>query len=120
VILGPNVRTICLPPSSVTFNSKICVASGYGDSNDFTINNNLKKLNLPLLVNFKCEGKLRDDPQATENFKLDNSLLCAGGIKGKDTCKGDGGSPLICSNKYYYQVGIVAYGFGCFQNHIPG
>ena len=29
-------------------------------------------------------------------FRLHSSFLCAGGIPGKDTCKGDGGSPLVC------------------------
>merc|ERR1712107_625531 len=49
-------------------------------------------------------------------FKLDSSFVCAGG-EGKDTCTGDGGSPLVCPSSYdpdtYEQVGIVAWGIGC-------
>lgn len=41
----------------------------------------------------------------------------AGGEPGKDTCKGDGGSPLVCPIPgrvdRYYQSGIVAWGIGC-------
>lgn len=40
-----------------------------------------------------------------------------GGEPGKDTCKGDGGSPLVCgipnTIDRYYQSGIVAWGIGC-------
>lgn len=41
-----------------------------------------------------------------------------------DTCKGDGGSPLVCpaSGKpgSYYQSGIVAWGIGCGEEGTPG
>merc|ERR1712095_232096 len=49
---------------------------------------------------------------------------CAGGVNGKDTCKGDGGSPLVCPSKYdpntYVQAGIVAWGIGCGEDGTPG
>jgi len=42
----------------------------------------------------------------------------------KDTCKGDGGSPLVCPSKFdpntYVQTGIVAWGIGCGENGTPG
>merc|ERR1711982_15769 len=54
----------------------------------------------------------------------DLSFLCAGGVNGKDTCKGDGGSPLVCPSKYdpntYVQAGIVAWGIGCGEDGTPG
>merc|ERR1712013_364419 len=28
-----------------------------------------------------------------QKYKLHDSFICAGGVNGKDTCKGDGGSP---------------------------
>lgn len=43
---------------------------------------------------------------------------------GRDTCQGDGGSPLSCEiphgqNGQYYLGGEVAWGIGCFDP-IPG
>lgn len=50
--------------------------------------------------------------------------MCAGGEPGKDTCRGDGGSPLVCPSpqnpKRYYQAGIVSWGIGCGETGIPG
>merc|ERR1712014_175743 len=56
--------------------------------------------------------------------KLHDSFICAGGVNGKDTCKGDGGSPLVCPSKYdpntYVQAGMVAWGIGCGEDGTPG
>merc|ERR1712080_775587 len=57
-------------------------------------------------------------------FKLGDSFICAGGVGQKATCKGDGGSPLVCPSKYdpntYVQSGIVAWGIGCGEDNTPG
>jgi len=70
-----------------------------------------------------CEDKLRST-RLGQKFKLHNSFLCAGGINGKDTCKGDGGSPLVCPSAVdpdtYIQAGIVAWGIGCGEDGVPG
>merc|ERR1711988_1293582 len=59
-----------------------------------------------------------------KRFQLDDSFICAGGVDGKDTCKGDGGSPLVCQSKFdptsYVQAGIVAWGIGCGEDNTPG
>lgn len=52
-----------------------------------------------------CENALRTT-RLGHQFQLHSSFVCAGGEAGKDTCKGDGGSPLVCSipgeiNRYY-------------------
>ncbi|XP_058449948.1 chymotrypsin-1-like [Malaya genurostris] len=39
--------------------------------------------------------------------QLTDTMLCAGGVVGEDTCNGDSGGPLMCEN---YQVGIVSWG----------
>ncbi|XP_053691318.1 chymotrypsin-1-like [Sabethes cyaneus] len=39
--------------------------------------------------------------------QLTETMLCAGGVLGEDTCNGDSGGPLMCEN---YQIGIVSWG----------
>merc|ERR1719512_113034 len=56
-----------------------------------------------------------------EYFELHNSFVCAGGVQGVDTCKGDGGAPLVCqqSQGSWYQAGIVSFGIGCAEKDVP-
>ncbi len=72
----------------------------------------LKRVELPIVPRDKCVTELRKT-RLGPHFELNNSFICAGGERGKDTCKGDGGSPLVCAIKntvnQYYQVGIVAW-----------
>lgn len=61
----------------------------------------------------ECSEKLASRVRITEN------QLCAGGIKDKDSCKGDSGGPLMTvfqrgrGEGQWYQAGIVSRGIGC-------
>merc|ERR1719278_1404700 len=83
----------------------------------------LKEIDLPVVNHDDCQDSLRKT-RLGGKFKLHDSFVCAGGINGKDTCKGDGGSPLVCPSKYdpntYIQAGIVAWGVGCGEDGTPG
>lgn len=113
------VNPICLPPQGMgTPIGTECMASGWGkdsDGRDGSYQRLLKKIDLPIVDTEQCQKKLRTT-RLGPYFRLHQSLLCAGG-SGADTCKGDGGSPLVCpipSMDYrYYQCGIVAGGIGC-------
>lgn len=83
----------------------------------------LKKIDLPIVARPACQDALRTT-RLGKYFELHQSFICAGGEEGKDTCKGDGGSPLVCpiegEDEKYFQAGIVAWGIGCGENRIPG
>merc|ERR1712179_505422 len=83
----------------------------------------LKEIDLPVVSNYECQDKLRST-RLGQKYKLHDSFICAGGVNGKDTCKGDGGSPLVCPSKYdpntYLQAGMVAWGIGCGEDGTPG
>lgn len=126
VELAENVQTLCLPPQNYNFNYSRCVATGWGKdlfAKEGKYHVILKKVDLPVVPHNECENTLRQT-RLSQRFRLHSSFLCAGGEIGKDTCKGDGGSPLVCPipsmNGQYYQAGIVAWGVGCGEKQIPG
>ncbi|KAK4882792.1 hypothetical protein RN001_006111 [Aquatica leii] len=121
-----HIGTICLPRQGTVFNSRNCFASGwgkdiFGQKGRYQVI--LKKIELPTVPRAQCESSLRQTRLGAK-FALHQSFICAGGETGKDTCTGDGGSPLVCPDpsnpKRYYQAGIVAWGIGCGQANVPG
>jgi len=125
-IYEENVRPVCLPPVNSNFDYSRCYATGWG-KNQFGRQGQyqviLKKIDLPIVPREICQEQLRKT-RLGPYYRLDQSFLCAGGEEGKDTCKGDGGSPLVCPFENephrFYHVGIVAYGVGCGTKDVPG
>lgn len=121
-----NIQPVCLPPKNTKFDSSRCFASGWG-KNVFGKEGKyqviLKKVELPVVSHQACQTSLRTT-RLGARFILDKSFVCAGGEPGQDTCRGDGGSPLVCpipgNPTHYYQAGIVAWGIGCGEKGIPG
>jgi secreted trypsin-like serine protease len=119
VKIAENVNTICLPPQNLNFDLQRCFASGWGKDSfgkEGKYQVILKRVELPIVPKDKCLKELRAT-RLGPHFELNKSFICAGGERGKDTCKGDGGSPLVCPipnmKDRYYQAGIVAWGIGC-------
>lgn len=62
-----------------------------------------------------------------QNVNITPKQLCAGGVKGKDSCTGDSGGPLLADDfldgfsPYSYLAGIVSFGpIPCGAEDIPG
>ncbi|EDW88785.1 phenoloxidase-activating factor 2 [Drosophila yakuba] len=124
--LQDNIQTVCLPNLGDTFDFDRCYATGWGKNKfgkDGEYQVILKKVDMPVVPNQQCQANLRET-RLGRHFNLHESFICAGGEKDKDTCKGDGGSPLVCpiagqSNRFM-SAGIVAWGIGCGEENIPG
>ncbi|XP_060850486.1 phenoloxidase-activating factor 2-like [Rhopalosiphum padi] len=139
--LQDNIQLICLPTPNDIFINDMCYSSGWGKTvsyNNYTIVKKtesgkiketgqyqvsiLKKVELPIVPRSQCMDALRATRLGSK-FVLHDSFICAGGKEGKDTCKGDGGSPLMCPYKddpdHLVQVGIVAWGINCGLADIP-
>merc|ERR1711992_425956 len=125
-VLDSHIDTTCLPQPGETFDGTTCFATGWGKdkfgaTGEYQVV--LKEIDLPVVNHDDCQESLRKT-RLGGKFKLDDSFVCAGGIHGKDTCKGDGGSPLVCPSSQdpntYIQAGIVAWGIGCGEDGTPG
>ncbi|XP_018319978.1 phenoloxidase-activating factor 2-like [Agrilus planipennis] len=123
--IGQNVGIICLPQSVTNYDPENCIASGWGKNSvqKGSYQSTLKKVQLPIVNSIECTEKLRN-ARLGPYFNLHKSFICAGGYANKDTCKGDGGGPLICATKgatdRYQQVGIVSWGLTCGLKNTPG
>lgn len=126
VELAENVNTVCLPPPNYSFDKERCLVTGWGKDSkgpQGKFQTVLKKVELPIVPNTKCQTMFRNTILG-KHFRLDDTFICAGAESGKDSCKGDGGSPLVClipgTSSSYYQSGIVSWGIGCNESNIPG
>jgi len=129
-VLQPHINTICLPDQRYDdYQDLDCAATGwgkdrFGKEGEYQVI--MKQVAMNLTTQADCQEILRTT-RLGKNFILDDSFICAGGVPGKDTCKGDGGGPLVCpkygpnSNRpqQYVQTGIVAWGIGC-GTEVPG
>ncbi|XP_063837123.1 phenoloxidase-activating factor 2-like [Ostrinia nubilalis] len=121
---APHINVVCLPPPKrLQVEGTRCFASGYGKryTND-TFQSLPKKVEIPVVKHSTCQKQLRST-RLGAIFELHRSFMCAGGEPGVDTCKGDGGSALVCPMQYqpdrFVQAGIVAWGVGC-GGGVPG
>lgn len=124
--LAQNVGIVCLPPVGLQpFQTIRCIATGWGKDSfrRGSFSAVMKKVDLPLVNRSDCQKSLRST-RLGKAYVLHKSFLCAGGEANKDTCTGDGGSPLVCpvpnKRNVYMQMGIVSWGIGCGENNTPG
>ncbi|MDM8514656.1 serine protease [Desulfobacterales bacterium HSG16] len=72
----------------------------------------MRQVSLPIVSNIECTRSIT--PDYTIDFKMDETILCAGFFEGgKDSCFGDSGGPLVISEDgQWKQAGIVSSGTG--------
>jgi len=113
-----HVNTVCLPQQGQDLSrSQGCIANGWGkeEFNSATSQNIMKLVPLEIIPRSTCQERLRRS-RLGGRFELHQSVICAQGDKGVDTCTGDGGGPLTCEvNGQYYLAGIISWGIGCGQ-----
>jgi len=124
------VNAACLPGCNDMFDHTFenhtgvrCWSAGFGATEkngpeEFI----LQKVDIPIFPNKqKCEDVINKaitearGGKKGRRTKLNAGEICAGGEAGKDTCSGDGGSPLVCQavSGRWHVVGLVSWGIGC-------
>ncbi|KFM61859.1 Serine proteinase stubble, partial [Stegodyphus mimosarum] len=123
VVFRPHIDTACLPRDEDDFTGQDCIVTGWGTnaykSGSFSMI--MKEVSVPVLGHAECQEKLRRT-RLGRYFKLHAGFLCAGGKEGQDSCKGDGGGPLVCfrSDNSYTVAGLVSWGLDCGHADVPG
>ncbi|KAG5882463.1 hypothetical protein JTB14_014177 [Gonioctena quinquepunctata] len=127
VRIAENVDVLCQPTQNHEHRlSARCFSTGWGKDRfgkKGVYHIILKSINLPIVPRDTCQNNLRKT-RLGKHFELNRNFICAGGERGKDTCTGDGGSPLVCpiegQEGRYYHAGIVSWGIGCGEENVPG
>lgn len=81
------------------------------------------KVKVPVVSNENCQTIY-----SRKNRTISPNQMCAGGQKGKDSCSGDSGGPLMSANQInrdntlrFYATGVVSYGPDpCGEEGWPG
>ncbi|XP_044260048.1 phenoloxidase-activating factor 1-like isoform X2 [Tribolium madens] len=94
--------------------------SGWGLTNDSNPNSQSSvklKVSIPPFSHLNCSEKYK-----SIDMNITDMQLCAGGIKGKDSCSGDSGGPLMLvkNRNHWFAAGVVSYGLGCGKENWPG
>ncbi|XP_077406772.1 transmembrane protease serine 9-like [Vanacampus margaritifer] len=113
------IRPVCLASNSSVFNNGTdSWVTGWGTIQDgvpLPFPGTLQEVEILVLGNRQC-GCLTGAGLVTDN------MICAGFLDGgKDTCKGNSGSPMVSQQDLIWiQSGIAHFGFGCAQPNNPG
>lgn len=86
-----------------------------------TYQTKMRKVALTVISKPACEAMLKRT-RLGAYFILNESFVCAGGMRNLDACQGDGGGPLVCLKPGgdWVQAGIVSWGIECGMQDVPG
>lgn len=115
------IKPICLPVDQAerTRNNvgTKAVAAGWGRTETASASTIKLKVELDITDTNRCAAVYKQ-----AGVTLRDTQICAGGLRGKDTCSGDSGGPLMKRLKSnYFLYGIVSFGPNkCGTKDVPG
>ncbi|GJQ66172.1 hypothetical protein Trydic_g4232 [Trypoxylus dichotomus] len=107
------VAPVCLPRGNMlrqSFVGNNMYVAGWGKTENKSSSDVILKLRIKVTENEECENTYR-----SVRVKINDVQLCAGGIRGQDSCRGDSGGPLmqaldIDGMHNFYVLGVVSFG----------
>merc|ERR1719189_984003 len=118
-----SISPICLPwdedsSARYLFDGDVALVTGWGKTQTYLDYQNDRIEGSTKLL--KVKAKIADEncnnliEEHLGNLDIDSKIqVCAGGVKGKDSCNGDSGGPLVFrefSDDPWIQVGLVSFG----------
>lgn len=103
---------MCLPNSYADFTHQRCVVTGwgkdaFGHTGDYQ--QILKEVDVPVIDRHTCQYALQE-ARLGRDYHLPEGFICAGGEKGKDSCK-------VCKNFYFLRNHLGSV-FNLFDSYI--
>ncbi|KAF2881991.1 hypothetical protein ILUMI_24172 [Ignelater luminosus] len=124
VVYTEFIKPICLPLSSElqnnTFTGLTGVVAGWGKTEDNHKSDVKLKVEVPVVANRDCSRSYLRHQISTRK-----EHLCAGGVKGENSCNGDSGGPLMYRDKSenasnWINIGILSFGLSkCALENLP-
>lgn len=121
VYMSPYIAPICLPLKEPQLSRDYVNSRGHAAGWGNTENGTASKVKLKVELEVKdlrgCANIYRP-----AGIALKDTQMCAGGVKGEDTCSGDSGGPFTrLDRSTNYLVGIVSFGPNkCGTPGVPG
>lgn len=104
------IKAICLPLDSNV--GQLLDVAGWGKTETRSESNVKLKVKIPLVSNADCVRTY-----ANAGLQLGDGQICAGSQKGKDSCRGDSGGPLMAralganeDKPRWVSIGVVSFG----------
>ncbi|KAI1287413.1 Transmembrane protease serine 9 [Halotydeus destructor] len=107
IVFNSKIRPVCLPPPSMGGPYTNLSVAGWGQTAKLPVSDIPMEVFVPEVDFDRC--------QKYHGFRVKKGkVVCAGGLKGKDSCVGDSGGPLMSHvNGTVYLVGVVSFGDSC-------
>ena len=125
VTYSKSISPICLPTKSQFLNNRYdgvnMMVAGWGRTENSSQSKIKLKLEVPVNSEQECSTLYKK-----HGAILNDGQICAGGQKGKDSCSGDSGGPLMYLERTppeynWYLYGIVSFGpIQCGTKDFPG
>ena len=123
VTFGHLIQPVCLP-SGDQHDTGMSTVVGWGSARNPRVSskNHLQEADLDILSDRECIEAYKTHPSFFK-VRLNSKLhLCAGKVKGVDSCNGDSGGPLIVKtgaglSSRSYLVGVVSGGPECAEGY---
>ncbi|KAK9721049.1 Regulatory CLIP domain of proteinase [Popillia japonica] len=107
------VQPVCIPRDDLlqqSFVGKNMTVAGWGKTESKSASDTLLKLQIQVRENSECMSTYK-----SVRVNINDVQLCAGGVRGQDSCRGDSGGPLmktitVNGSMNYYVLGVVSFG----------